>query len=102
MVHHRGAWLAAIGQALANDIGLHPRYLWTLPMFHCNGWGFTWSVTLQAGTHVCLRKVEVGPIFQAIAEHADHASLRRADRDQHDRQRARGGAAAVRRSASWR
>ena len=50
----------AIGQALANDIGLHPVYLWTLPMFHCNGWTFTWGVTLQAGTHVCLRKVEAG------------------------------------------
>ena len=54
VVHHRGAYLAAIGQALANDMGLHPIYLWTLPMFHCNGWTFTWAVTLQAGTHVCL------------------------------------------------
>jgi fatty-acyl-CoA synthase len=69
VVHHRGAYLAAIGQTLANDIGLHPVYLWTLPMFHCNGWTFTWSVTLQAGTHVCLRRVEAGPIFAAIAEH---------------------------------
>jgi fatty-acyl-CoA synthase len=70
VVHHRGAYLAAIGQALANEIGLHPVYLWTLPMFHCNGWTFTWGVTLQAGTHVCLRQVEAGAIFQAIAEHA--------------------------------
>jgi fatty-acyl-CoA synthase len=69
VVHHRGAYLAAIGQTLANDIGLHPVYLWTLPMFHCNGWTFTWGVTLQAGTHVCLRRVEVAPIFHAIAEH---------------------------------
>jgi fatty-acyl-CoA synthase len=69
VVHHRGAYLAAIGQVLANDIGLHPVYLWTLPMFHCNGWTFTWGVTLQAGTHVCLRKVEVGPVFEAIAAH---------------------------------
>jgi fatty-acyl-CoA synthase len=69
VVHHRGAYLAAIGQALANDMGLHPVYLWTLPMFHCNGWTFTWAVTLQAGTHVCLRRVEAGPIFAAIAEH---------------------------------
>ena len=68
VVHHRGAYLAAIGQALANDVGLHPVYLWTLPMFHCNGWTFTWAVTLQAGTHVCLRRVEAGPIFAAIAE----------------------------------
>ena len=69
VVHHRGAYLAAIGQALANDMGLHPTYLWTLPMFHCNGWTFTWGVTLQAGTHVCLRRVEAGPVFAAIAEH---------------------------------
>jgi fatty-acyl-CoA synthase len=69
VVHHRGAYLAAIGQALANDMGLHPVYLWTLPMFHCNGWTFTWAVTLQAGTNVCLRRVEAAPIFAAIAEH---------------------------------
>jgi fatty-acyl-CoA synthase len=69
VVHHRGAYLAALGQALANDIGLHPTFLWTLPMFHCNGWTFTWAVTLQAGTHVCLRRVEAGPIFAALVEH---------------------------------
>jgi len=69
VIHHRGAYLNALGQALANDIGLHPVYLWTLPMFHCNGWTFTWGVTLQAGTHVCLRRVEAGPIFTAVAEH---------------------------------
>jgi fatty-acyl-CoA synthase len=69
VVHHRGACLAAIGQALANDIRLHPVYLWTLPMFHCNGWTFTWSVTLQAGTHVCLRRVDAGAVYAAIATH---------------------------------
>jgi fatty-acyl-CoA synthase len=69
VIHHRGAYLNAIGQALANNIGLHPVYLWALPMFHCNGWTFTWGVTLQAGTHVCLRKVEAGAIFEAIARH---------------------------------
>jgi fatty-acyl-CoA synthase len=69
VVHHRGAYLAAIGQALVNDMGLHPVFLWTLPMFHCNGWTFTWAVTLQAGTHVCLRRVEAGPAFAAIAAH---------------------------------
>ncbi|HZA65629.1 MAG TPA: acyl-CoA synthetase [Geminicoccaceae bacterium] len=69
VVHHRGAYLAAIGQVLANEIGLHPTYLWTLPMFHCNGWTFTWAATLQAGTHVCLRRVEAPSIFAAIAEH---------------------------------
>jgi fatty-acyl-CoA synthase len=69
VVHHRGAYLAAIGQALVNDMRLHPIFLWTLPMFHCNGWTFTWAVTLQAGTHVCLRRIEAGPVFAAIAEH---------------------------------
>ena len=69
VVHHRGAFLAAIGQTLANEVGLHPVYLWTLPMFHCNGWTFTWSVTLQAGTHVCLRRVDAGAIYAAIAAH---------------------------------
>ncbi|MGI9433761.1 MAG: acyl-CoA synthetase [Geminicoccaceae bacterium] len=68
VVHHRGAYLNAIGQALACNMRLHPVYLWTLPMFHCNGWTFTWGVTLQAGTHVCLRRVEAGPIYEAIAE----------------------------------
>ena len=69
VVHHRGAHLNAIGQALACNMPLHPVYLWTLPMFHCNGWTFTWAVTLQAGTHVCLRRVEAGPIYDAIADH---------------------------------
>ena len=69
VVHHRGAYLNAVGQALACNMQLHPVYLWTLPMFHCNGWTFTWGVTLQAGTHVCLRRVEAGPIYEAIADH---------------------------------
>ncbi len=69
VVHHRGAHLNAVGQALACEMPLHPVYLWTLPMFHCNGWTFTWGVTLQAGTHICLRRVEAGPIYEAIADH---------------------------------
>ena len=68
VVHHRGAYLNAVGQALACNMQLHPVYLWTLPMFHCNGWTFTWGVTLQAGTHVCLRRVETAPIYDAIAD----------------------------------
>ena len=95
VVHHRGAYLAAIGQALVNDMGLHPIFLWTLPMFHCNGWTFTWAVTLQAGTHICLRRVEAGPVFAAIAAHRC-TPVRRAHRHEHDRQCARGGAPAVR------
>ena len=69
VTHHRGAYLNACGNALA--FGLSPRsvYLWTLPMFHCNGWTYTWAVTLQGGTHVCLRSVRPEAIFAAIAEH---------------------------------
>lgn len=69
VLHHRGAYLSAIGNALTWDLGDAPVYLWTLPMFHCNGWCFTWTVTAQGGTHVCLRKVEAAAIFDAIANH---------------------------------
>jgi fatty-acyl-CoA synthase len=66
--HHRGAHLNAVGNILVWGMGHHPVYLWTLPMFHCNGWCFPWTIVLQAGTHVCLRKVEAGSIFKALAE----------------------------------
>ncbi|MYE00250.1 MAG: acyl-CoA synthetase [Alphaproteobacteria bacterium] len=66
--HHRGAWLNATGNTMAWQMQLHPVYLWTLPMFHCNGWCFPWTITAQAGTHVCLRRVEAGRIFDAIAD----------------------------------
>jgi fatty-acyl-CoA synthase len=67
--HHRGAYLNAVSNALAWSMPMHPVYLWTLPMFHCNGWCFPWTVTMQAGTHVCLRRVEAGNIYNAIADH---------------------------------
>jgi fatty-acyl-CoA synthase len=69
VTHHRGAYLGALGAAL--EIGLTPNsaYLWTLPMFHCSGWTFTWGVTALGGTHVCLRKVEAGAIFDKIIAH---------------------------------
>ena len=67
--HHRGAFLNAIGNAITFGLDRHSVYLWTLPMFHCNGWTYTWGVTAAAGTHVCLRRVEPAPIFAAIAEH---------------------------------
>ena len=67
--HHRGAYLNAIGDILVWNMGLHPVYLWTLPMFHCNGWCFPWGIALQAGTQVCLRRVEPGAIYAAIADH---------------------------------
>ena len=67
--HHRGAYLNAIGNIVIWGMRDHPVYLWTLPMFHCNGWCFPWSVTALAGTHVCLRRVEAQAIYQAIARH---------------------------------
>ncbi|MCB2011905.1 MAG: acyl-CoA synthetase, partial [Geminicoccaceae bacterium] len=67
--HHRGAYLNAVGNVLTWGMGHAPVYLWTLPMFHCNGWCFPWTICLQAGTHVCLRRVEAGAIYRAIAGH---------------------------------
>jgi 3-(methylthio)propionyl---CoA ligase len=67
--HHRGAFLAAMGNAIGFGLGPQSLYLWTLPMFHCNGWSYTWGVTAVAATHVCLRRVEPAPIFAAIADH---------------------------------
>ena len=68
--HHRGAYLNAIGNILVWSMPQHPVYLWTLPMFHCNGWCFPWTITALAGTHVCLRQVAAKPIYDAIADHA--------------------------------
>jgi fatty-acyl-CoA synthase len=67
--HHRGAYLLALANAITCGMGKHPVYLWTLPMFHCNGWCFTWTLSVIAGTHVCLRAVRAAPIFEAIATH---------------------------------
>jgi fatty-acyl-CoA synthase len=66
---HRGAYLGALANALTFKLDHESRYLWTLPMFHCSGWTYTWAVTAAAGTHVCLRKVEPTRIFDAITEH---------------------------------
>ena len=67
--HHRGAHLLALGNLLTGAMGRHPVYLWTLPMFHCNGWCFPWSVVAASGTQVCLRQVRAGPMFDLIATH---------------------------------
>jgi fatty-acyl-CoA synthase len=67
--HHRGAYLLAMGNVLTCGMAKHPVYLWTLPMFHCNGWCFPWTLSIVAGTHVCLRAVRAAPIFDAIATH---------------------------------
>ncbi len=73
VTHHRGAYLNAVCNASTWTMPQFPIYLWTLPMFHCNGWCFPWTVAMQAGTHVCLRKVEAAPILSAIREHhVDH------------------------------
>ena len=69
LYHHRGAYLNAIGNAMVWGMTHFPVYLWTLPMFHCNGWCFPWTVTAYAGTHVCLRRVEAASVFGAFAEH---------------------------------
>ncbi len=71
--HHRGAYLNAVSNVMSWDMGLHPVYLWTLPMFHCNGWCFPWSVAAAAGTSVCLRHVRAEPIYDLIrSEKVDH------------------------------
>ncbi|NBX54110.1 MAG: acyl-CoA synthetase [Betaproteobacteria bacterium] len=70
VTHHRGAYLNAVCNAATWTMPHFPRYLWTLPMFHCNGWCFPWTVAMLGGTHVCLRKVEAGAILQAMREHA--------------------------------
>jgi len=67
--HHRGAYLNAVSNILSWDMARHPVYLWTLPMFHCNGWCFPWTIAAAAGTNVCLRKVDVQRIFDLIREH---------------------------------
>jgi 3-(methylthio)propionyl---CoA ligase len=67
--HHRGAALLALGNVITTGMGKHPVYLWTLPMFHCNGWCFPWTVSVAAGIHVCLRQVRAKSIFDLIAEH---------------------------------
>jgi fatty-acyl-CoA synthase len=67
--HHRGAYLNALGNALAFGLGPRSVYLWTLPMFHCSGWTYTWAVTAAGATHVCLRRVDPALIFPAIARH---------------------------------
>ena len=67
--HHRGAYLLAQGNALIASINKHAVYLWTLPMFHCNGWCFPWTMSAIIGTHVCLRHVRPEPIWEAISTH---------------------------------
>lgn len=67
--HHRGAYLTALSNALEGNMPRHAVYLWTLPMFHCNGWCFPWTMAARAGTNICLRKVTAQAVFAAIREH---------------------------------
>ncbi len=67
--HHRGAYLLAQGNVITASMKKHPVYLWTLPMFHCNGWCFTWTMSVVGGTHVCLRWVRAKAVWEALAEH---------------------------------
>ena len=75
--HHRGAALMCYSNTLATGMGQHPIYLWTLPMFHCNGWCFPWAISLVSGTHVCLRAVRAKQMYEAIATHKVTSPLRR-------------------------
>ena len=76
--HHRGAALMCYANTISTGMGKHPVYLWTLPMFHCNGWCFPWSVSIVAGTHVCLRWVRPKAMYDAITEHkVTHCAGRR-------------------------
>ena len=73
VTHHRGAYLNAVCNAATWTMPHFPRYLWTLPMFHCNGWCFPWTIAMLGGVHVCLRRVEAKAILDAMAEHGvDH------------------------------
>jgi fatty-acyl-CoA synthase len=67
--HSRGAYLLAMGNVISASIRAHPVYLWSLPMFHCNGWCFTWTISVVAGTHVCLRRVNAANMFEACAKY---------------------------------
>jgi fatty-acyl-CoA synthase len=67
--HHRGAAINAVSNVLDWDMNKHPIYLWTLPMFHCNGWCFPWTIAARAGVNVCLRRVDAEHIFAAIKEY---------------------------------
>jgi fatty-acyl-CoA synthase len=70
VVHHRGAYLNALSNILAWSMPRHPVYLWTLPMFHCNGWCFPWTIAALAGVNVCLRRIDPAHIFRLIREHS--------------------------------
>ena len=69
VTHHRGAYLNAINNQIVWNMKKNPIYLWTLPMFHCNGWCFPWTISALAGTNICLRKIDTKKIFYLIRKH---------------------------------
>jgi fatty-acyl-CoA synthase len=69
VTHHRGAYLNALSNIMVWQLPMHPVYLWTLPMFHCDGWCFPWTIAAMAGTHVCLRAVDASAMVNAVVEH---------------------------------
>ncbi len=69
VTHHRGAYLLAQGNVMTTSMPMHSVYLWTLPMFHCNGWCFPWSLSVVAGTHVCLRQVRADQIWRSLVDY---------------------------------
>ena len=99
MITHRNAYMNVVGTLVHLPMTMADRYLWTLPMFHANGWTFVWIVTAVGATHVCLRKVEPAQVFEPIDARVDHDALRRADGADRHRQRAGRGPRGARRAA---
>ena len=93
MTNHRGAYLHALGVIAEARLTPRSSYLWTLPMFHCNGWAYPWAVTAMGAKHVCLPKVEARPDLERAHQGGRHAPVRRADRAHDDHRRRRGRAA---------
>ena len=102
MITHRNAYMNVVGTLLHIPMRMTDRYLWTLPMFHANGWTFIWIVTAVGGAHICLRKVDPVRVFELIESERRHDAVRRADGAHRRRERVRRGriAGAARASAS--
>ncbi len=99
MITHRNAYMNAVGTLIHVPMTPADRYLWTLPMFHANGWTFTWIVTAAGAKHICLRKVDPAEHLPTCRARERHHALRRAHRAHRHRQRA-GGAAPRRQAAA--
>ncbi len=100
MITHRNAWMNCVGMLTHTPMTPADTYLWTLPMFHANGWTFTWTVTAAGAKHVCLPKFDGPTVFKIAARGKGHAAVRGADRADHARERAGRSEGASRRKAS--